>query len=304
MNRFFLFLFGLFGIAAISQPQQLAYLDKNMQKTESSDYEFKRTISPTSTQGRYAVTVFYKSGNVLSEGISSVFEIPHYEGVLNSYYESGQKSAAETYKNGVLDGLSETWYENGTRHRRMLNFSTLSGKTDLIIDFWNELGEQTVVNGNGYYHFTEERYSEEGQVKDSLHHGVWKGQLEDVYTFEETFDNGKLLKGISRDKNGDTHEYTVLEQRPEPNGGMTQFYNYIAKNFKISKWNNDSGRIVTAFVVEKDGSITDIKIIQSVSKKLDAEAIRLLKECDKWQPGIQRGRTVRCTFSLPIQIKI
>ena len=66
----------------------------------------------------------------------------------------------------------------------------------------------------------------------------------------------------------------------------------------------NKGRVFVGFVVSKDGSITDVKILKGVSPRLDAEAIRLVEEMPKWKPGKQRGKAVNVRFNLPITFRL
>ena len=98
--------------------------------------------------------------------------------------------------------------------------------------------------------------------------------------------------------------FTAVEQQPSYPGGMGKFYDYIAKNLKypaVAKENNIKGQVSVTFVVERDGSLAEARVIGSLSPETDAEAIRLIKECPKWNPGMQNGRAVRVQYALPIK---
>ena len=94
-----------------------------------------------------------------------------------------------------------------------------------------------------------------------------------------------------------------LEVRPEYPGGMEMFYKLIGDNFRVPKHRDFStGKIFVQFVVEKDGSLSDIKVIRHPGFGTDAEIIRVLKLSDKWKPALQKGVEVRCSFMLPVTI--
>ncbi len=96
--------------------------------------------------------------------------------------------------------------------------------------------------------------------------------------------------------------YTSVEMQPEFPGGMKAFYQYISKNFKLPAGVALNGNIFATFIVEKNGSISDIKVIRDLGYDTGKEAERLLKESPRWKPGIQNGRAVRTRFSLPIKV--
>jgi periplasmic protein TonB len=93
-----------------------------------------------------------------------------------------------------------------------------------------------------------------------------------------------------------------IEQKPEFPGGMDKFYGFVSKTFTAPE-DAPSGKVIVSFVVEKDGSLTDIKVLRDVGFGSGAEAIRTLKKCPKWVPGEQNGKKVRVLYSLPIAIQ-
>jgi protein TonB len=95
----------------------------------------------------------------------------------------------------------------------------------------------------------------------------------------------------------------VLEIKPEFKGGLNKFYDYIAKNYRTPDVPGLKGKLLVSFVVEKDGSITDIKVLKDIGYGTGEEAIRILKKCPNWTPAEQKGKKVRCTFMLPINIQ-
>lgn len=94
-----------------------------------------------------------------------------------------------------------------------------------------------------------------------------------------------------------------IEVKPEFPGGMDKFYNYVGKNYQTPDEEGLNGKVYVSFVVEKDGSLTDIKVLRDIGYGTGKEAIRVLNKCPKWSPGEQNGKKVRCTYSLPINIK-
>jgi protein TonB len=88
---------------------------------------------------------------------------------------------------------------------------------------------------------------------------------------------------------------------------MMKFYDYIKENLKYpdkARENGVEGRVVLSFVVEKDGSFSDIKVLRSISRECDAEAIRLLVASQKWEPGMQNDHLVRVMYNVIIGFKL
>ena len=99
----------------------------------------------------------------------------------------------------------------------------------------------------------------------------------------------------------DNTVYNAVEVRPDFPGGIQKFYDFVGKNYRAPD-EDVKGKVFVQFVVEKDGSLTDIKVVRDLGYGTGAEAIRVLKKSPKWKPGIQNGRPVRVLYSLPISI--
>ncbi|MGH2667286.1 energy transducer TonB [Flavobacterium sp.] len=95
-----------------------------------------------------------------------------------------------------------------------------------------------------------------------------------------------------------------IEKAPEFPGGMKAFEEYIEKNFKYPDVKSLIGRVIVQFVIEKDGSLTDIRVLRDVGYGTGKEAIRVLKNCPKWSPGVHNGQILRIRYSLPINIEL
>ena len=94
-----------------------------------------------------------------------------------------------------------------------------------------------------------------------------------------------------------------IEVKPEFPGGMDKFYSYVGKNYRAPEEEGLKGKVYVTFVVEKDGSLTDIKVLRDIGFGTGKEAIRVLQKCPRWNPGIQNGKPVRVLYSLPITIQ-
>ena len=94
-----------------------------------------------------------------------------------------------------------------------------------------------------------------------------------------------------------------IEVIPEFPGGMEKFYKFVGNNYQTPEEEGLKGKVYVTFVVEKDGSLTDIKVIRDIGYGTGKEAIRVLNKCPKWTPGEQNGKKVRVLYSLPITIQ-
>jgi protein TonB len=101
--------------------------------------------------------------------------------------------------------------------------------------------------------------------------------------------------------------FLVVEETAAPTGGMPAFYEYVGKKLKYpaqARRMGIEGKVFVEFVIERDGTITDVKAIKGIGAGCDEEAVRVLQSAPKWKPGKQRGKPVRQRMVLPIAFKL
>lgn len=111
----------------------------------------------------------------------------------------------------------------------------------------------------------------------------------------------------AREEVADDHIFEYLEEMPEFPGGQGELMKWLSKNINyppIAAENNIQGRVMISFVVERDGSISDVKVLRGVDPNLDKEAMRVVGKMPKWKPGMQTGKPVRTRFTLPVQFRL
>lgn len=123
---------------------------------------------------------------------------------------------------------------------------------------------------------------------------------------------GEVLKAkqeivTEQPKEEETKVFDVVEQMPSFPGGPSALFEYLSKNIKypvVAEENGVQGRVIVTFVVERDGSITDVKVAKSVDPSLDKEATRVVKSMPHWIPGKQNGSAVRVKYTVPVTFKL
>ncbi len=101
--------------------------------------------------------------------------------------------------------------------------------------------------------------------------------------------------------------FTIVEDPAEPNGGMQAFYKYVGSKLKYpsqAKRMGVEGKVFVEFVVDKDGTLTNVRAVRGIGAGCDEEAVRVIKNAAKWKPGKQRGRAVKVKIVLPISFKL
>lgn len=105
----------------------------------------------------------------------------------------------------------------------------------------------------------------------------------------------------------ETQIFMVVESMPEFPGGEAALYKFLAENIKYPQMAKESGiqgRVFVTFVVERDGKVTDVRVLRGIGGGCDEEAIRVVKNMPKWAPGKQRGKSVRVQYNLPVKFTL
>ena len=127
-------------------------------------------------------------------------------------------------------------------------------------------------------------------------------------------ESGEVLKAKEalvtepvKPKEEENKVFDVVEQMPSFPGGMAALMAYLQKSIKyppVAEENGIQGRVVCTFVVERDGSVTDVRVAKSVDPSLDKEAVRVVSAMPRWIPGKQNGQSVRVKYTLPVTFRL
>ena len=133
-------------------------------------------------------------------------------------------------------------------------------------------------------------------------------------TFDQGSDEGQqVLKQNEvvvekvEQKEEETKVFEVVEQMPQFPGGDGALMQYLSSHIKypvVAEENGIQGRVVCTFVVERNGSITDVRVVKSVDPSLDKEAVRVIKGMPNWIPGKQNGSAVRVKYTVPVTFRL
>ena len=117
-----------------------------------------------------------------------------------------------------------------------------------------------------------------------------------------------LIPVVSSPHEADPNVFEVVEKMPEfPNGGMPGLMKYLSDNIRYpeaAKVAGKQGRVTVVFVVDKDGSITNVETLRGVDAELDKEAIRVISSMPKWIPGMQKGKAVKVRYTVPVMFRL
>jgi TonB family protein len=298
-------------INAYAQRQNVYYLKnggRSVSTRDSADYT-RIVREPDSGSVLYKVMEYYVNGTPKLLGLSSTVDPVKFEGISTTFDKNGKRQTVLNYKAGRLLGEQYYYYSNGKmREIRTYLAPDKNFKESYLINTYNDsTGKVLVTAGNGHYqnHDYQNKLFTEGDLKDGLKQGEWKTSVKnDSIIVNETYNAGTFVKGTAKFANGEVLTYDKPETLPQFPGGINGFGKFLSRTLRYpadAQRNNIQGRVMVAFVVEKDGSLTDIHPIgKSPSPLLTDEATRVLNESPKWQPGMQYGRAVRVRYTVPI----
>ena len=295
-------------LLAQNENDKKVFLDSLWKETTEGNHKYFRIIKDYSQEkDSYQIFDYFKNGQIQMEGTFKDKKATIKKGTFVYYYENGNKQMETHFNELEAYGDYKDWYPNGNIRTEAYYEKNDNSKKNIfiIVNSWDADNNQTVANKNGILKQTKDTFTITGEIKNGVENGIWKG--EDSKTkrhFIEEYKNGKLKKGksVSPDTN-ETYSYKELEKPAFPKKGMSHFVNYLVREMKASNPKIAiSGRILAEFIVEKDGSIKEVTLLESIHKELDSKAIESLKSYNGWESGKMRGIPVRVKFTLPLRI--
>ena len=136
---------------------------------------------------------------------------------------------------------------------------------------------------------------------------AWQAEIERINN--QNMADGEVLmaKEVIAKSVEEENVFDVVEQMPEFPGGPQALFTWLSQNIKypaIAEENGVEGRVIVTFVVERDGSIADVRVVKSVVPSLDEEAVRVVKSMPRWIPGKQKGETVRVKYTTHVTFRL
>lgn len=308
-----------FSSAQAQKNQNVYFLKYNGQEVLLKDSaDFIRVIQePDSGSTNFKVLEYYSNNSRRFIGEVSSFT-PHlvFEGSSIRFYKNGQKEKLVNYKDGMPVGTAYYFHTNGKIHKVLEHgaegVKVIAGYNKTyyykLLSYRDSTGTELVKDGVGHVIETDSHLTEEGDYQNGMREGKWKfKRLKNEVSSEEIYKNGKFISGITINADGSTVPYLTLESLPEFKGGITAFNHYLSKNIQYpldAQRQGITGKVFVSFVIEADGTMTDIKLLKSLHPSLDREALRIIRRSPKWKPGYQHGIPVRVVFTQPIAFNL
>lgn len=327
-----------------AQQRELFFSDDHRLVSQAEGYYYVKFEATNSLQD--TVYLYYSSDDRLKG--REIYK----SGVLNGpfvyYHENGRLAAKGLYANGFPIGYVMTWHANGKPNQTLYfpENSDIVGPNQafdrLIINFADTLGNQWVVNGEGFcrcahialvpiekfllrgttteallvdarrsvpqftFRATSTSVEVTGKVVNGLRDSTWVINYSGKNRYKENYDQGVFVDGWSY-HNGDSIYYEVLEEPARYDGGMNAFYQTISRNMKYpadARKRGSQGNVFVSFTVGEDGLIRDIEVVKGADPSLNEEAMRVIRLTKPWKPAIQRGRPTSFRMVMPITFKL
>jgi len=276
--------------------------------------DFIRIIQePDSGSLNFRVFEYYPDKTLRFLGAVSSFD-PQlvFEGPSKRFYKNGKQEEIVSYKNGIPVGTAFQFHTNGKLHRILehgdegihVRLAWNKSYHYKVKELYDSTGVAIVKDGKGYVKEKDDAFIGEGLYLNGMREGLWKFTRADkAVTSEETFAAGKFLSGKVINSDGSSRTYDKEALTPEFKGGMDGFNRYLSRKIQFpadAMRLGITGKVYVSFVVEADGSISDIKLLNRIYPSLDREALRVIARSPEWIPGQQHGIPVRVVFNVPV----
>lgn len=299
-----------FSVGLTAQETTVYYRNNNMavKSSDSATYyiKFKSAENGLISYNQYCMNnVLYQKGTF--QNINTLIK----EGEITTFYHNGATKDITNYVAGLPNGVQTHYFANGNINYKLINNSAGYGFSHQEVSsvkylFCASPDKKIILeDGNGYFQSFNDDLSiaQEGKVKNTIADGEWKGYENNRIAFTEVYKNGQLIKGESFETDGKIYAYEQRNKRPEPKGGISNFYNYVASSFQDISGAN--AKVMMKFIVDANGSLKNVEVINSSAsdKKINALAISAIKNAPKWNPALEQGKPVQFAYYMPINIK-
>lgn len=262
------------------------FYDSSWVETEADNavyYRIGRRDSLKRWQGD--VTDYYRDGKVQMKG---GYLDDMNNGIFRYYSPKGSYESAGRYEKETPVGKWEYYYPSGRLHSEVVYAGRAYTK-----NVYDTAGNLQVKDGNGKQvtWYPNGIVEEEGQFSNGFRQGVWRGYHRDGKPFfEEYYRDNLLVRGMAIDAAGNHYVYDQSSLYPTPVSGWTAYKKYLNDEVKRpSPAKEKSGSVKLTFTVDKDGTIRDFVILESLGTPYNREAIRLVKEGPPWRAALLQG---------------
>lgn len=293
------------------------YTKEGIETKNPEEAHYYREISLAENSQVQVIEKYIENNKTKLIGTFPSFKDRIFIGQKLQAYEDGKIKSKEFFSHdGVLIDTALYYHPSGKlRIAYQYPYKTEKNATTvtdtLILAYSDSLGNRTLFNGNGYAELlSSNKTIERGNFENHKKTGRWSGEfMNSKYTFEETYDKGKLINGYSKDSldNEIPYDNSNFMKPPEYPNGINALRVFIANSYQYPReaiQNRVKGTVKVSFIINQEGQMVDMKVEEDLGYGTGAEALRVLKRAKKWTPGIMRGVPVRVVYSLPIRLDL
>jgi TonB family protein len=278
------------------------------------DADYKMVFLPPDSavdKSLFVIKGYYKNGKLKLLGYSKTNNLNlKFQGKVTVFFPDGHKMRITNYENGEMIGDITEFYPNGMFYNReTISKSATGEEKTLLQDCSDSNGKVLAKNGNGTWlklNGELTKVTEAGPVVNGIEEGEWHSRKSDSIEMLTEYKNGKISSVASVYKLGEK-VYSYLEKAPVFPGGQEGFGKFIGSNIKYpaeAKKKAVHGKVTVSFIVDRDGSLSEIKVVKGIGSGCDEEAVNVIKLSPKWEPGIHNGKAVRVLLSVPISFAL
>jgi TonB family protein len=292
-----------------AQPDSVAFYMSNSHTMahNQTDAQFLRLIIKTKG-GLFEVQNYYPDGVLRLLAKTTLQQVDFEQGAQGTcteYYRNGNKHIVRKYDEGALVGDDSTFYANG----QLFNVVSHTKTGYFFKRCLDTLGKVIADKGNGVWINRDEDDQQQtltGPIVNGRENGLWiQKYTGDTVAYKVEFKDGIVVPG--RDFRQVGQIFSSVDVQPSFGSNDPEFGRYLSRAIKYPAYareHNITGRVILTFIVEKDGTLTDIKVLKSPHESLSAEAVRMLKASPRWRPGMMNGKPVRVQFSVPVSFAL
>jgi TonB family protein len=289
-----------------TRPDTIGYYMRNATQIAygEPDAQFIRFIIKADS-GMFKISDYYRNGHVrlvTKTGVDNANFERGAQGICYEYYNTGKRKSIKIYNKGQIVGDAVTYYPNGGLN----TIENYSPQGIYLKQYLDTAGNTLADNGNGKWLKISEGNLNgymEGPVVNGKEDGEWKRYANDT-TYTINYKQGEIISG----KEFLTDNiFEKVEQVPTFPGGDLAFSKFISRNVRypaIAREKNIQGRVIVSFIVEKDGTLTNTKVLRGIGGGCDEESVRVISLSPNWKPGSLNGKPVRVQYSVPISFAL
>jgi TonB family protein len=272
---------------------------------KKGDASYGVAILPIDTVTRLSI-----SNNIIFQvGYSSSRDCLHlsFEGIFMTFYPNSHFQSRFHVKNNMPYGNMINYYPDGKIYN-IVNVDNI--KNPKYVECRDIYGAVLANNGYGRWVIYDKDFKNEvfkGIIKDSVKVGEWSGIDSGKTVYINTYENGTFVSGVYYDKSGGKHTYNKEEVEPSFGDGPGTFNDYLAQTVQYPNYDiahKISGKVKVTFVVEKDGTVTNVKVLSAPDGFLAVAVVQAVQSSPLWNPGMRNGQALRVQYTISFDFKL